>query len=444
MGSAASERATLCYDIRLVGEGALDVRAYVPKGARGTLRVDPNSVPYVTKMTIGAHAIGLGGSLDECEREGCELAYTFDLGRAARELDDVDTASQEGETLVAPPSTWLVVPSGLSPETRVRFSVNVPPPNRFVSGASVPVGAPPNTYEFALADLEMSPYSAFGRFERRTLSVGNASVEIARAPGTLGVTDDEITAWTRASFESVVAYFGQPPVSHHALLIFPGKGPWVGAGKTLAGGGASIVMRVGDTATANQLDDDWVLTHEQCHLAGPSFPRHLAWIEEGLATYVEPMARVHTSRLSERDMWRGLFEGLPQGRPEAGDRGLDATPTWGRTYWGGAAFYFVADVEIRKATGNQKGLIDALRGVLSSGGNNLARWDVERWLTTADRASGTTVFHDLHRKMGEGTWYPDLPRLANELGVRVEKNTVTLNEHAPHATVRHAMTRPFR
>ncbi len=33
--------------------------------------------------------------------------------------------------------------------------------------------------------------------------------------------------------------------------------------------------------------------------------------------------------------WEGLLEGLPKGLPRAGDRGLDVTHTWGRTYWGG-------------------------------------------------------------------------------------------------------------
>jgi hypothetical protein len=67
-------------------------------------------------------------------------------------------------------------------------------------------------------------------------------------------------------------------------------------------------------------------------------------------------------------VWRDLIEGLPHGLPRAGDRGLDFTPTWGRTYWGGAMYCLLADVEIRKRTGNRHGLQDALRGVLAGGG----------------------------------------------------------------------------
>ncbi len=417
------------------------MRGHLPKGTGGAFAIEPSSAPFVSGASLGTHPITLGESLEACRPAGCDISYSFDLDGAARTLDDVDTASLEGDAIVAPPSTWLAVPTRAPNGSRVRFSVQVPAPIRFVSGAFLSKEPGEASYEFALSDLEMSAYSAFGRFETRTLSVAGASLEVARASGALSVSDDEISAWSRASLESVAGYFGQAPIDRTVMILLPGRGPWVGGGKTLAGGGASIVMRVGDTATKRHFDNDWVLTHELCHLAGPSFDRNLAWIEEGLATYVEPVARVHASRLSETEMWRGLFEGLENGRPQHGDRGLDNTATWGRIYWGGAAFFFVADVEIRKATQNKKGLIDALRGVLKEGGSNLSRWEIERWLETADRSTATTVFRDLHQKMGQGTWFPDLAALANDLGVRRTKEGVTFDDRAPLSYIRRAITR---
>jgi hypothetical protein len=41
-----------------------------------------------------------------------------------------------------------------------------------------------------------------------------------------------------------------------------------------------------------------------------------------------------------------MVSGMPQGEPQRGDRGLDGTHTWGRTYWGGAMFCLLTDVEI--------------------------------------------------------------------------------------------------
>jgi hypothetical protein len=65
---------------------------------------------------------------------------------------------------------------------------------------------------------------------------------------------------------------------------------------------------------------------------------------------------------------------MRQGLPEVGDRGLDLTHTWGRTYWGGALFCLAADVEIRRRTGNTMGLQDALRAINKAGGTIESEW----------------------------------------------------------------------
>jgi len=54
--------------------------------------------------------------------------------------------------------------------------------------------------------------------------------------------------------------------------------------------------------------------------------------------------------------------------PAAGDRGLDFTPSWGRTYWGGALFCLLADIEIRNAPEIAKAWKTHCRAVLAAGG----------------------------------------------------------------------------
>ena len=114
-------------------------------------------------------------------------------------------------------------------------------------------------------------------------------------------------------------------------------------------------------------------------------------MEEGLATYVEPIARAQAGELSVHKVWGDLVRGLPQGLPRDGDRGLDHTPTWGRTYWGGALFYLLADVEIRRRTDNRRGLQDALRAIVAAGGNIARYWPVEKVLAAGDKGTGTQV-----------------------------------------------------
>jgi hypothetical protein len=87
-------------------------------------------------------------------------------------------------------------------------------------------------------------------------------------------------------------------------------------------------------------------------------------------------ARAQVGDLSAEIVWRELVDGLPKGLPAPGDRGLDNTHTWGRTYWGGALFCLMADLEIHRRTNNRFGLQDALRGIVRAGGNMEHDWQL--------------------------------------------------------------------
>src|SRR5262249_54356684 len=161
----------------------------------------------------------------------------------------------------------------------------------------------------------------------------------------------------------------------------------------------AIAIDVGQEADEDELKDDWVLVHEMIHTALPDLlgPHH--WLEEGLATYVEPLARARAGLVSPEQLWLDWGRGMPNGLPEEGDRGLDRTPTWGRTYWGGALFCLVADLEIRTRTQNMKSLDDALRAILVAGGNIASAWPIERVLEVGDQATGVRVLSETYAKM---------------------------------------------
>jgi hypothetical protein len=153
------------------------------------------------------------------------------------------------------------------------------------------------------------------------------------------------------------------------------------------------------------------------HMAVPSVaPKH-HWIEEGLATYVEPIARVRAGMLPERAVYEEWLENMRQGQPQPGDRGLDRTPTWARTYWGGALFCLSADIGIRAATGNRYGLEHALRAIVAGGGRLDATWPIEKVLETGDRAVGGRVLRDLYARMADKPERVDLDRLWRQLGI---------------------------
>jgi predicted metalloprotease with PDZ domain len=131
---------------------------------------------------------------------------------------------------------------------------------------------------------------------------------------------------------------------------------------------------------------------------------------------------------------------MPKGLPQAGDQGLDNTDTWGRKYWGGAMFCLLADIEIRKRTGNRLGLQDAMRGVLAAGGNHEQDWPIDRVLSTADKAVGVDVLTHLHDQMGPKPVTPDLAALWRDLGLKAQGESLEFDDAAPLAAVRKAIT----
>ncbi len=216
------------------------------------------------------------------------------------------------------------------------------------------------------------------------------------------------------------------------LLVLPAPGNQI-HGRARGTGGASILFFLGTDLDAAQARRSWELVHELVHLGFPSLPRRNHWAEEGLATYVEPIARARAGELSAEKVWGDLVRGLPQGLPGRGDEGLDRTHTWGRTYWGGALIWLLADVEIRERTGNRLGLEDALRAVLAQGGSIAERWPLQRALEVGDRAVGTRVLEELYAKMGSAPMKVDLDALFLRLGVELRRGVVELDDRAPLA-----------
>ena len=184
-----------------------------------------------------------------------------------------------------------------------------------------------------------------------------------------------------------------------------------------------------------------MMTHELTHMAFPSLPDDEHWIEEGMATYVEPIARVQVGQRQAKTIWAEMVDGMPKGEPAAGDEGMNRTHTWGRTYWGGALFLLSADVEIRRQTKNQKGLQDALRAIVAAGGNIAEDWTAERAFAVGDMATGTHVLTSMYERWSQNPVDVDLPKLWKELGVVKNGASVELRGDAPLASVREAITK---
>jgi hypothetical protein len=304
-------------------------------------------------------------------------------------------------------------------------------------------GPPSATLAAAAASVFLALGALLGLAAGRgsAITVGDVAVQIELDRGAFRGGGDPIEGWIRRSASIVAGYYGRFPVARLTVRVIAERGDGVHGGKSFANPEAYIQVRLGRDVTEAQLLSDWVLVHEMAHLALPDTGEAHAWLSEGLATYVEGVARVQAGNRAEADVWAEEMRQMPRGLPESGDRGLDRTHTWARTYWGGAMFCLLADVDIHRQSHDRFGLQDALRAIARESGGLAADWPIERVLLTGDHAVGTTTLEDLYGRMKDSPFTPDLMTLWRELGVEPEDSSVHLSDSAPLADVRRAIMR---
>lgn len=283
------------------------------------------------------------------------------------------------------------------------------------------------------------PYAAFDRLNKADIEVEGGVIHLGIAPGRLALSREAIADWVRRSAKAVTTFYGHFPVKSARLLIVPVDGPRVQGGTSWGYRGGAIRVMLGSDANDDDLRRDWIMTHEMVHLALPDVEQRYAWLSEGLAVYIEPIARVRSGELPVKSVWATMMHDMPKGLPSTGSGGLDNDSSWANKYWGGALFCLIADVEIRKRTGNRMGLREAMRGVLAAGGNHESAWSIERIISVGDSATGSDVLARLHNDMGSKPVRPDLDRLWRDLGLRIGEDSVEFDDGAPLAAIREAI-----
>ena len=149
-----------------------------------------------------------------------------------------------------------------------------------------------SSLERSFSNIRLARSLAFVTF------VASACAEEIKVPG--GVIDVQLGGshsvawrnvalkWVEISARSVATYYGKFPVALTRLRIASCPGSRPRGGRTFGSRGPLITISLGRDATVIGLEDDWLLTHEMIHLALPSLAEEHHWLEEGLATYVEP------------------------------------------------------------------------------------------------------------------------------------------------------------
>jgi hypothetical protein len=252
-----------------------------------------------------------------------------------------------------------------------------------------------------------------------------------------------LEVWVERSARIVADYYGRFPAPMVMIRVESTPGAGVHGGRTTREPGLLIRVSVGQGITPDQLAADWILVHEMVHLALPELGPGHDWLAEGLATYVEGIARAQFGNRDIRDVWAEYRHSMPMGLPRAGEGGMDQTPTWGRTYWGGALYCLRADVAIREQTGNRVGLQTALRAILQQTGGYAVLRNIDDVLRIGDAATGTRVLQDLYGQIKTTAQTPDLDQLWSRLGVPMDPKSEPFDAAAPLAPIRVAITTPM-
>lgn len=284
-------------------------------------------------------------------------------------------------------------------------------------------------------------YAALRTQPQQLVRIGGGVIRVVFADGAPGLAREPVLRWIETAASAATAYFGRFPVADMGLLVIADTSDKVGHATTYGYNGSATRIHVGTGADAAAFHNDWVLVHEMVHTALPNVPRRALWLQEGNATYVEPIARAQIGELPAADVWRQLIAGLPKGRPRDGDTGMDGTEAWGRLYWGGAAFWLLAEIAIYRDSGGRKSLQDALRQINRASGGNSVTWSPERLMMVGNAATGTTSLLTLYRQFTAARFDPDLDKALRQLGVvNFGDGSFAFDDSAHLADLRHRIT----
>lgn len=355
----------------------------------------------------------------------------------ARELDDVDTASRFGNSLLAPASSFLLQPD---PDPN-----GAPVEVRFVSESPIATGMRRGASGYAIEthELRVATYTAFGSRALRSVVTGGLRLNVALLDGPLDVSFEALARWVENAARAVVDFYGRPPDTEVSVILAPLPGRrGIPFGKLLPESGPGIIVLVGEHTSEPELYRDWVLVHELFHVGSPSFQGEGKWLDEGLATYFEPLIRARAGFIPESEVWREFLAAMRRGLPAMTEHGLERAQSYADTYWGGGLFCLMADVEARRRSAGRVGLEDGVRAVLAAGGIASEVWPLSRSLTLAERALPGPLLVPLAERHALHGSPVDLDGLFRDLGVFLDPDgAVRFDDAAPLASVRRALVR---
>jgi hypothetical protein len=406
-----------------------DVTVLDPHGARLDIAVACDPALKVAKFTaLGNRDHWWTDPKSYADGKG---RFTYDLGAFAKVEDDMGSAMTFGDAVLVTPGFLLPLPE-TERAVMLRFRI------KFAAGGNCLTALQPDKdgyYQVPLLRLNEVGPLILGDVKGQPVP-GDPELTLAVPPGGLTIAPEQIAAWVSAVAEGNRRFWARSPAKGGLAILIPSPRGGVPFGRVLSLGGAVVTVLVGQQATTQDLYGDWVLVHEFIHLGSPLMRDTGAWLNEGIATFYEPVLRARAGWKSEDDVWREWISAMPRGMPAMTGIGLENAGRGG-IYWGGALFVLMAEIESLKMSGGKIGFSDCLRTVLAEGGDVTVKWPTMKLLDRCDALLGKTVIAALAKQHIEKGSAMDLDQLWRRLGVSMaEGGAIRYDETAELAWLR--------
>lgn len=235
-----------------------------------------------------------------------------------------------------------------------------------------------------------------GKFDREEIGVGKLQITLAGTPS----MKEGLRLFKGALEKIVNTYQSEMGGAPEGKLVIMGSVAQLQQGGEAFNHSISVMFNQPPTM-ANKSFWGYLLAHEIFHLwnGGALYTNDqskVEWFVEGFTEYMSKVAQYRTGFTSEDEFLRQANYSIDSYRGNAGkiamtDAGIHKGENYSFIYDGGFSVALALDIQTRRATHNQKGVIDILRAMYSKFGGSHTPYTYQDIINVSGEVSGTDL-----------------------------------------------------
>jgi hypothetical protein len=390
-------------------------------------------------------------------RAGECLTYIADIGAIADQHSDSGT--RYGNNIATDPQHWLVY-SSVQGAKGAEATIDLPE-GWSISAPWHELSRDGKSIRFQIPDTpqDWSASLVLGHFEETRIELPGGVLRVATVIND-GKQREKLVGWMRRVGQALLTAYGRLPLTDVQVwlvsvdnwslagrffaFLHPGA---VLGGESSRGQGNSLQLDVDPGRPEKEFLEDWTAVHELSHLLHPYLGDRGSWLGEGLATYYQNVLRARAGLLTRTQAWKRLADGFQRGQSgpyaetlEQAAADMSHSHSFLRVYWSGAAYWLTVDSELRRLSGGKQTLDTALSRFGDCCLPAYREWKPEEFVAKLDALLGVHTFTQHYREFARMKRFPDWQASFARLGVRADEDSVILDEGAPDASIRDAIT----